>query len=115
MYGETIATRTRSLSTTDSGGSCDPGGGSCLGDHDGAARALENARNPQTLLAYEMNYQPLTHLHGAPLRLRVENQLGFKMVKWIQAIEFVADVRSINEGEGGYAEDHEYFGELANI
>jgi methionine sulfoxide reductase catalytic subunit len=49
------------------------------------------------------------------LRLRVENQLGFKMVKWIQAIEFVADVRSINEGEGGYAEDHEYFGELANI
>jgi methionine sulfoxide reductase catalytic subunit len=77
--------------------------------------SLENARNPQTLLAYEMNYQPLTHLHGAPLRLRVENQLGFKMVKWIQAIEFVEDVRAINQGEGGYAEDHEYFGELANI
>src|SRR5579871_3622270 len=77
--------------------------------------SIENARNPQTLLAYEMNDQPLAHLHGAPLRLRVENQLGFKMVKWIQAIEFVADVRSINEGEGGYAEDHEYFGELANI
>jgi sulfoxide reductase catalytic subunit YedY len=77
--------------------------------------SIANARNPQTLLAYEMNYLPLTHLHGAPLRLRVENQLGFKMVKWIQAIEFVADVRSINEGEGGYAEDHEYFGELANI
>jgi hypothetical protein len=55
------------------------------------------------------------HLHGAPLRLRVENQLGFKMVKWIQAIEFVKDVQSINKGEGGYAEDHEYFGELANI
>jgi len=49
------------------------------------------------------------------LRLRVENQLGFKMVKWIQAIEFVEDVQSINKGEGGYAEDHEYFGELANI
>ena len=77
--------------------------------------SIANARNPQTLLAYEMNYLPLTHLHGAPLRLRVENQLGFKMVKWIQAIEFVADVQSINEGEGGYAEDHEYFGELANI
>jgi sulfoxide reductase catalytic subunit YedY len=77
--------------------------------------SIEDASNPQTLLAYEMNDQPLTHLHGAPLRLRVENQLGFKMVKWIQAIEFVADVRSINEGEGGYAEDHEYFGELANI
>jgi methionine sulfoxide reductase catalytic subunit len=77
--------------------------------------SIENARNPQTLLAYEMNYQPLNHLHGAPLRLRVENQLGFKMVKWIQAIEFVEDVQSINKGEGGYAEDHEYFGELANI
>ncbi|HEV8071833.1 MAG TPA: molybdopterin-dependent oxidoreductase [Planctomycetaceae bacterium] len=77
--------------------------------------SIENALDPQTLLAYEMNDQPLNPLHGAPLRLRVENQLGFKMVKWIQAIEFVEDVESINQGEGGYAEDHEYFGELANI
>jgi thiosulfate reductase cytochrome b subunit len=77
--------------------------------------SIENALHPQTLLAYEMNYQPLRHLHGAPLRLRVENQLGFKMVKWIQAIEFVENLQSINKGEGGYAEDHEYFGELANI
>jgi sulfoxide reductase catalytic subunit YedY len=77
--------------------------------------SIENALNPQTLLAYEMNYQPLTHLHGAPLRLRVENQLGFKMVKWVQSIEFVEDVSSIGKGEGGFAEDHEYFGELANI
>jgi DMSO/TMAO reductase YedYZ molybdopterin-dependent catalytic subunit len=77
--------------------------------------SIENALNPQTLLAYEMNYQPLTHLHGAPLRLRVENQLGFKMVKWIQAIEFVKGVQSIGKGEGGFAEDYEYFGELANI
>jgi sulfoxide reductase catalytic subunit YedY len=77
--------------------------------------SIENALHAQTLLAYEMNYEPLSHLHGAPLRLRVENQLGFKMVKWIQAIEFVADVRTIYQGEGGYNEDHEYFGELANI
>ncbi|MFI5167990.1 MAG: molybdopterin-dependent oxidoreductase [Thermoanaerobaculales bacterium] len=77
--------------------------------------SIENALHPQTLLAYEMNYQPLPHLHGAPLRLRVENQLGFKMVKWIKAIEFVEGVGSINKGEGGYAEDHEYFGELASI
>ena len=79
------------------------------------ASTIENALNPQTLLAYEMNYQPLNHLHGAPLRLRVENQLGLKMVKWIQAIEFVEDVQSIGKGEGGFAEDYEYFGELANI
>jgi DMSO/TMAO reductase YedYZ molybdopterin-dependent catalytic subunit/thiosulfate reductase cytochrome b subunit len=77
--------------------------------------SMENALHPQTLLAYEMNYEPLGELHGAPLRLRVENQLGFKMVKWIRAIEFVASPRSIGQGEGGYNEDHEYFGELANI
>ncbi len=77
--------------------------------------ALENARHPQTLLAYEMNFAPLGELHGAPLRLRVENQLGFKMVKWIRAIEFVDSVRCVGQGEGGYNEDHEYFGELANI
>src|SRR5579864_2383090 len=76
---------------------------------------MQNAMRPQTLLAYEMNFEPLTHLHGAPLRLRVENQLGFKMVKWIQAIEFVGSVQSVYKGEGGYNEDHEYFGELANI
>jgi DMSO/TMAO reductase YedYZ molybdopterin-dependent catalytic subunit len=76
---------------------------------------IKNALHPQTLLAYEMNYQPLSQLHGAPLRLRVENQLGFKMVKWIQTIEFVEDAQSVGKGEGGFAEDHEYFGELANI
>jgi hypothetical protein len=36
------------------------------------------------------------------------------MVKWIRAIEFVEDVKSIYRGGGGYAENHEYFGELAN-
>jgi sulfoxide reductase catalytic subunit YedY len=77
--------------------------------------SIENAQHPQTLLAYEMNYEPLGELHGAPLRLRVENQLGFKMVKWIRAIEFVRNIQSVGEGEGGYNEDHEYFGELANI
>ena len=62
-----------------------------------------------------MNFAALGELYGAPLRLRVENQLGFKMVKWIQAIEFVEDTQSIGKGEGGFAEDYEYFGELANI
>ena len=77
--------------------------------------SIGNAAHPLTLLAYEMNFKPLTELHGAPLRLRVENQLGFKMVKWIQAIEFVESMSRIQKGEGGYNEDHEYFGELANI
>ncbi|HEX5447197.1 MAG TPA: molybdopterin-dependent oxidoreductase [Pirellulales bacterium] len=76
---------------------------------------MENLGHSQSMLAYEMNGQPLPELHGAPLRLRIENQLGFKMVKWIESIEFVADLKAIYQGEGGYKEDHEYFGELANI
>ncbi len=76
---------------------------------------LRNACHPLTLLADQMNNAPLGALHGAPLRLRVENQLGFKMVKWIRAIEFVTSTQKIGEGEGGYNEDHEFFGELANI
>jgi len=79
------------------------------------SHTIENLRHSQSLLAYEMNYEPLGIQHGAPLRLRVENQLGFKMVKWIRSIEFVEGVESIGEGQGGYNEDHEYFGELANI
>src|SRR6185312_6672117 len=62
--------------------------------------SLENALHPMTLLAYEMNSVPLEHLHGAPLRLRVENQLGFKMVKWIESIEFVEDIALVGKGEG---------------
>ncbi|APW59923.1 molybdopterin-dependent oxidoreductase [Paludisphaera borealis] len=79
------------------------------------SHAIENLRHPQSILAYEMNDEPLSALHGAPLRLRVENQLGFKMVKWIRAIEFVESHKDFGEGEGGYNEDHEYFGEQANI
>ena len=79
------------------------------------SHSIANLRHAQSLLAYEMNFKPLGELHGAPLRLRVENQLGFKMVKWIRSIEFVESVQSVGQGEGGYNEDHEYFGELANI
>ncbi|MEO8098533.1 MAG: molybdopterin-dependent oxidoreductase [Acidobacteriota bacterium] len=79
------------------------------------SHSIEDLRHPQALLAYEMNFKPLTIPHGAPLRLRSENQLGFKMVKWIQAIEFVEDVKPIFQGEGGYAQDHEFFGTMANI
>jgi DMSO/TMAO reductase YedYZ molybdopterin-dependent catalytic subunit len=76
---------------------------------------IQNVRHPQTLLAYEMNFAPLNEVHGAPLRLRVENQLGFKMVKWVSAIEFVESYHHIHEGEGGYAADHEFFDTMADI
>jgi DMSO/TMAO reductase YedYZ molybdopterin-dependent catalytic subunit/thiosulfate reductase cytochrome b subunit len=85
------------------------------GGHFYDSHPIENLMHPQSLLAYEMNFEPLNEQHGTPLRLRVENQLGFKMVKWIRAIEFVESVESIGKGEGGYNEDNEYFGELANI
>lgn len=77
--------------------------------------SIQNALHSQTLLAYEMNFEPLSDLYGAPLRLRIENQLGFKMVKWIRSISFVKAVKSIGDGEGSYNEDMEFFGELANI
>ena len=71
---------------------------------------LSNMRHALTLLAYEMNGAPVSVLHGAPLRLRCENELGFKMVKWIAAIEFVHDFRDLGAGRGGYNEDHEFYG-----
>jgi len=79
------------------------------------SHTIENARHPQTLLAYEMNSKLLSEIHGAPLRLRVENQLGFKMVKWIKAIEFAEDFRHAYQGEGGYNSDHEFFDTMADI
>jgi DMSO/TMAO reductase YedYZ molybdopterin-dependent catalytic subunit/thiosulfate reductase cytochrome b subunit len=71
---------------------------------------IENMRHSLTILAYEMNGAPLSVLHGAPLRLRCENELGFKMVKWIAAIEFVHDFADLGAGQGGYNEDHEFYG-----
>jgi methionine sulfoxide reductase catalytic subunit len=76
---------------------------------------IEEAKQPQTILAYEMNGAPLPLNHGAPLRLRVETKLGFKMVKWIKTIELVEDYRTVGQGQGGYREDFEYYGTGAEI
>jgi methionine sulfoxide reductase catalytic subunit len=74
------------------------------------AHRISNMRHELTILAYEMNGAPVSVLHGAPLRLRCENELGFKMVKWIAAIEFVHDFADLGAGQGGYNEDHEFYG-----
>ncbi len=74
------------------------------------AHSLSNMRHQLTILAYEMNGAPLSVLHGAPLRLRCENEVGFKMVKWIEALEFVHDYADLGAGQGGYNEDHEFYG-----
>ena len=69
---------------------------------------MRDARHPQTILAYEMNGAPLPVEHGAPLRLRVETQLGYKMAKYVRRIDFVADLKNIAQGKGGYWEDRGY-------
>jgi DMSO/TMAO reductase YedYZ molybdopterin-dependent catalytic subunit len=69
---------------------------------------LIDASHPQTILAYEMNDRALPIEYGAPLRLRVENQLGYKHAKYIYKIEFVAELKNIWQGKGGYWEDQGY-------
>ncbi|OIH85955.1 hypothetical protein BLJ79_03945 [Arthrobacter sp. UCD-GKA] len=67
------------------------------------------------MLAYDMNDGELSFGHGAPLRLRNAVQLGFKLVKWIKGIEFVEDFGQFGGGEGGYNNDHEFFGYRQSI
>ncbi|MGB8867785.1 MAG: molybdopterin-binding protein [Rhodomicrobium sp.] len=69
---------------------------------------LIDAFHPQTILAYDMNGAPLAVPHGAPLRLRAERQLGYKMAKYIMRIEAVASFGQIAGGRGGYWEDRGY-------
>jgi DMSO/TMAO reductase YedYZ molybdopterin-dependent catalytic subunit len=69
---------------------------------------LIDAFHPQTILAYDMNGAPLPVPHGAPLRLRVERQLGYKMAKYIMRLEAVASFASMRGGKGGFWEDHGY-------
>jgi methionine sulfoxide reductase catalytic subunit len=79
------------------------------------AHPIEQMSYHLTMLAYDMNGEPLSFGHGAPLRLRNETQLGFKQVKWIKGVEFVADFSEIGGGYGGYNQDHEFFGYRQSI
>jgi sulfoxide reductase catalytic subunit YedY len=73
------------------------------------------ANDSQTLLAYEMNGERLSIPHGAPVRLRVETQLGFKMVKWLHTIELVESYAAVGEGQGGWREDFQHYSQDASI
>jgi sulfoxide reductase catalytic subunit YedY len=79
------------------------------------ALSLDQAMHEQTILAYRMNDQPLSVEHGAPLRLRCETALGYKMVKWLRRIDLVADFAAIGEGQGGSREDNRYYEPEASI
>ena len=66
---------------------------------------LIDAWHPQTIMALDMNGQPLTVGHGAPVRLRVERQLGYKQAKYVMGVEAVASLAGIGGGGGGTWED----------
>ena len=69
---------------------------------------LVDAFHPQTILAYDMNDEPLPVAHGAPLRLRVERQLGYKMAKYVMRIEAIESFDKMGRGRGGFWEDRGY-------
>ncbi len=69
---------------------------------------LREARHPQTLLAYGFNGGELPVEHGAPIRLRVPRQLGYKNTKYIASIELMSSFKDLGSGKGGYWEDQGY-------
>lgn len=81
----------------------------CADDFDGTAYYesidLVDAFHPQTILAYGMNGGDLPLGHGAPLRLRVERQLGYKQAKFVMRLEAVALLGNVGGGKGGFWED----------
>ena len=69
---------------------------------------LRDALHPQTILAYGLNDRTLPVSYGAPLRVRVERQLGYKMAKYIRAVTVVDRLEDFGKGGGGYWEDRGY-------
>ncbi len=69
---------------------------------------LDDAHHPQTVLAYDLNDKPLPVANGAPLRVRIERQLGYKHAKYLMRIELVESFAHIGDGKGGYWEDQGY-------
>jgi len=66
---------------------------------------LVDAFHAQTIVAHSLNGEALPVRNGAPLRMRIERQLGYKQAKYVTAIEAVASLDGIGEGKGGYWED----------
>jgi DMSO/TMAO reductase YedYZ molybdopterin-dependent catalytic subunit len=69
---------------------------------------LAQAAHPQTLLALDLNDAPLDPAHGAPVRLRIPTQLGYKSAKWVYRIELSSTFAGVGSGKGGYWEDQGY-------
>jgi DMSO/TMAO reductase YedYZ molybdopterin-dependent catalytic subunit len=69
---------------------------------------LVDAFHPQTIVAHSLNGAPRPIKNGAPLRMRIERQLGYKHAKFVTGIEAVASLDGIAGGKGGYWEDRGY-------
>jgi DMSO/TMAO reductase YedYZ molybdopterin-dependent catalytic subunit len=69
---------------------------------------LADAFHPQTILSYALNGQPLPVAHGAPIRLRVERQLGYKQAKYVMRIQVTDSFAPLGGGKGGFWEDQGY-------
>ena len=69
---------------------------------------MPEALHPQTLLAYGMNGEDLTPDHGAPLRLRVPRQLGYKNLKYLARIAVTDSLKNIGDGNGSAAPEIGY-------
>jgi DMSO/TMAO reductase YedYZ molybdopterin-dependent catalytic subunit len=69
---------------------------------------MDDAYHPQTILAWALNDATLPVTNGAPLRLRVERQLGYKQAKYVMRIELVESFAHMGGGKGGYWEDQGY-------
>jgi DMSO/TMAO reductase YedYZ molybdopterin-dependent catalytic subunit len=69
---------------------------------------LDDAFHEQTILAYELNGKPLPVANGAPLRARIERQLGYKQPKYLYRVELVDSFANMAGGKGGYWEDQGY-------
>ncbi len=74
-----------------------------------------DAMHPQTIIAHKLNGESLPIKNGAPLRMRIEKQLGYKHAKFLTAIEAVASLDEIGLGQGGYWEDHHGYQWYAGI
>jgi DMSO/TMAO reductase YedYZ molybdopterin-dependent catalytic subunit len=76
---------------------------------------LVDAFHPQTIIAHALNGEPLPVKNGAPLRMRIERQLGYKHAKYVTGIEAVASLAGIGQGKGGYWEDRTKYEWYAGI
>jgi len=69
---------------------------------------MADAWHPQTLLAYGMNGGDLPVPHGAPVRLRVERQIGYKNLKYLSSITVTDTASEWGKGKGAQGAENGY-------